>query len=222
MTQKVSECKSLSCSTCAHSVVSSRLVFPSTCVLGTGLRGAVALLFGRRRVHHVVVALGGRLAGQRRQLVVRMPVAHDGRFARLDELGGAETRHRILGLGGTGKDVLLGGGGCGSESGRVTNTRRTAVGSGAHFRVFGHNEGTRLLEQRPIVHQRGNQREVEVFALLAQCFDVDGGVCAQRAKVKVRVLLSDLRLQFCARSGRFRRGRFRGYCKKGKESVLKG
>lgn len=68
--------------------------------LGTGLRGAVALLFSRRRVHDIVVTFGGRLAGQRRQLVVRMPMAYDGRFARFDELGRAEARHRILGLGG--------------------------------------------------------------------------------------------------------------------------
>lgn len=82
-------------------------------MLGTGLGGAVALLFGRRWIHHIVVTLGGRLARQRRQFVIRMPMAYNGRFPWFHELGGAETRHRILGLG-SGKDILLSGGGCGS------------------------------------------------------------------------------------------------------------
>lgn len=134
------------------------------------MRGAVALLFGRRRIHHVVVALGGgRLAGQRRQLVVRMPVAYDGRFARFDELGRAQARHRILGLWSGRKDVVLllllllsRRGSCGV--GRCVAARRTVAGGvgivGAHFGMLGHYEGTRLLEQRAVVHEGGNQRQI--------------------------------------------------------------
>lgn len=98
-------------------------------------------------LHHIIVRGGATHDALQRyigQLVAGMPVADRGRLARRF----AQARHRILPF-------------------RRMTSRRPA-------RMLRHNKHFRLLDQRAIVAQRGNEGQVHLLALLAKGADVQG------------------------------------------------